>query len=151
MISRSSILATVAVMFAATGCGGSSSSSSSRPTAPGFYIQIRGMAFNPVNLEAPAGATITVLNDDGIAHSVTSEAMAGAFTPGAVAGVSFDTGRFTGNMSFTLPSGVPEHTVIPYYCTVHTSTMATPTGTITINAMAQPHAPPAGPGGGGGY
>ncbi len=150
MISRSSVLA-LTLTFAAASCGGSSKSSSNRPTAPGFYIRIAGMAFSPLNLQAPPGATVTVLNDDAVAHSVTSEATASAFTPGEVAGVSFDTGPFTGNMSFTLPSGVPEHTVIPYYCSVHKATMATPNGTITIDSSAQPAAPPAAPGGGYGY
>src|SRR5512138_1052517 len=142
-------MAIAAVALAA--CGGSSSSStSSRPTSPGFYIQINGMAFSPLNLHAPAGATVTVLNDDSVPHSVTSESAPNAFTPGAVAGISFETGRFTGNRSFTLPADAKEGTAIPYYCSVHTSTMATPNGTITIDTSAKPAAPPPAPGGGGG-
>ncbi len=149
MHSKTWVLKSLAVMVAAAGCGGSSSSSSSTPTTPGFYIVISGFAYAPLNLRAPAGATVTVLNRDSMAHSVTSEATAGAFTPGAVAGVSFDTGPFTGNMSFPLPSDAPEHTVIPYYCSVHKGTMATPNGSITIDNSAQPGPPPGGgpPGG----
>ncbi len=128
------------------GCGGSSSSS----LPPGFYITISGMAFSPANLAVPPGATVTVLNRDSIAHTVTSEATSGAYTPGSVGGVSFDTGQFTGQKSFTIPSTATEGTVIPYYCKVHTSTMVTPNGTITIQTSAQPGPPPS-TGGSGGY
>ncbi len=132
----------------AMGCGGSSMSTS---TTPGFYILISNLAYSPVNLQAPPGATVTVINADSTAHSVTSEATPGAFTPGSVAGVSFDTGAFTGGQrSFTLPANAPNGTAVPYYCTVHLGTMTPPNGTITINASAQP-APPPGGGGGGGY
>jgi hypothetical protein len=37
------------------------------------------------------------------------------------------------------------------YCSVHTTTMATPNGTITIDDSAAPAPPPGGGGGGGGY
>ncbi len=146
----STVKALAFVALAAAGCGGSSSSSSSRPTANGFYISISNLSFSPLNLHAPAGATVTVINNDSFAHTVTSEATAGAFTPGAVAGVSFDTGAFTGNMSFTLPSGVAQGTVIPFYCSIHKGTMNTPNGAITIDSSAMP-APPPGGGGGSGY
>ena len=146
---RSAAMAFVAIAGIALGaCGGSSSSTSSRPTAPGFYIGISGMAYSPLDLHVPAGSTVTALNDDSMAHSVTSEATPGAFTPGAVDSVSFDTGAFTGNRSFSLPAGVADGTAIPYYCSVHKSTMATPNGTITIDSNAKPALPP---GGGSGY
>jgi plastocyanin len=145
---KTMVAAVAAVALAA--CGGSSSSSSSRPGAAGFYIQIRGLAFAPLNLRVPAGATVTVLNDDGMAHSVTSQSAPNAFTPGAVDGVSFDTGAFTsGSRTFTIPPGTREGTAIPYYCTTHGSTMATPNGTITVDASAAPVQPPPDPGGGG--
>jgi plastocyanin len=128
------------------GCG-SDDTAASRPT--GFYISISNMSFAPLNLAVPPGATVTVLNRDAMAHSVTSEATAGAFTPGAVAGISFDTGAFTGTRSFTIPSGAVQGTVVPYYCNTHLGTMATPTGTITVDASAQPAPEPGG--GGGGY
>ncbi len=55
------------------------------PTAPaGTAITIQGFAFQPVELQAKAGDTITVTNSDGTDHSLT-----------AVDG-SFDTGRFSG-------------------------------------------------------
>jgi plastocyanin len=130
--------------LAAAACGGSNS-------APqGFFISIRNMTFTPLSLDVPPGATVTVLNDDGIGHSVTSEATANAFTPGGVDVVTFDTGVFTGQRSFTIPSSAQEGTVVPYYCQVHRATMVTPTGTITIRAAALPSAPPSGGSGGGG-
>ena len=131
----------------AVGCGGSNSSGSS---APGFFITISNLSFSPLDLRAPPGATVTVINKDSMAHSVTSEASPGSFTAGAVAGVQFDTGIFTGQRSFTLPSSAANGTVIPYFCMNHRNTMATPTGTITIDSTAVPSSPPGG-GGGGGY
>jgi plastocyanin len=129
------------------GCGSDDDTGSSLPS--GFYISISNMSFAPLNLAVPPGATITVLNRDGEAHSVTSEATAGAFTPGGVAGISFDTGAFTGTRSFTIPSGAVEGTVVPYYCNTHLGTMTTPTGRITVAAGSQPG--PAPGGGGDGY
>ena len=41
-------------------------------------------------------------------------------------------------MSFTLPNGAADGTVIPYYCMVHLGTMNTPNATITVSASAQP-------------
>lgn len=129
-------------------CGSSSSSNKNLP--PGFYITIASLRFSPLNLDVPPGATVTVLNDDSMDHDVTSEATSGAFTPGAVAGVSFETGPFTGQRSFTIPSTAPEGTVIPYFCKIHTSTMATPNATITVHTAATPTMPAGGGGGGGG-
>jgi len=150
---RSFSLALVLSGALLTGCG--SSSPSNLP--PGFYISIASMRFEPLDLAAPPGATITVINDDSVDHSVTSEAAAEDYTPGGVAGVSFDTGPFMGETSFTLPQDAPEGTVIPYYCQVHKSAMATKTGTVTVKASAQPQPAPGmtggtgGSGGGGGY
>ncbi len=54
------------------------------PTAAaGTSIAIKGFAFQPVELQAKAGDTITVANSDGTDHSLT-----------AVDG-TFDTGRFS--------------------------------------------------------
>jgi plastocyanin len=115
---------------AAPGTGGGAPSVQTQT----FELTIANMAFSPVNLEVPPGATVTVVNEDSFVHSVTSEAAAGAFTPGSVDGISFDTGAFTGQKSFVIPSSALDGAVIPYYCSVHLGAMATPTGTITINA-----------------
>ena len=142
-----------AAALALASCGGSSSGGGGGTVsggAPGFYITIQGRAFSPLELSVPPGGTVTVVNDDAMPHSVTSEAAAGSFSPGGVAGVQFDTGQFMGTKTFTIPASTPNGTVIPYYCSVHTSTMVTPTGTIKVDDTAQPgHAP--GSGGGGGY
>jgi len=131
-------------------CGGSSTTGTTLP--PGYYITITGMAFAPLNLAAPSGATVTVVNRDAMTHSVTSQAAAGSFTPGTSAGTPFDTGLFTGTKTFTLPAGLADGTVLHYYCTSHGSLMLTPNGTITIQAAAQPGPYPGGGGGGvGGY
>jgi len=142
-------LALLATSIAAA-CGDSSSPSPAS-SSPGFFISISNLTFSPAALRVPPGGTVTVINDDGEDHSVTSEASPNAFTPGSVAGVSFDTGPFIGTRSFTLPSSAPNGTVIPFFCTVHTGTMTTPNGAVTIDSTAQPTAPPGGGGGGGGY
>jgi len=111
------------------------------------------MAYSPATLSVPPGATVTVMNKDAMPHSVTSESTPGAFTPGAVNGVQFDSGAATGTFTFQVPANAPEGTVIPYYCTVHKGGMATPNAAIKIDSSAQPTPPPGSGGGGsgGGY
>lgn len=133
------------------GCGGSSDPGVTYP--PGYYIAISGMAFSPVNLDVPPGGTVTVLNrDTAMLHSVTSQAAPGSFTPGAVAGISFDTQAFGSGQqrTFQIPASAVEGTVVPYYCAPHLQNMVTQNGTITVRAAAQPGQPPGGSGGGGG-
>ncbi len=131
----------VLVTGIAAGCGSSSTPAPATPTT-GFFISITNLTWSPVNLRAPPGATVTVINNDATTHSVTSEASLNAFTPGSVAGVSFDTGAFTGTKTFVLPSNASNGTVIPFYCTVHVATMIPPNGSITIDSSAQPTSPP---------
>lgn len=147
-------LAALGLAVAACGSSSSSSSPAPAPQGPGFFITISNLSYSPLNLHVPPGATVTVLNQDGMPHSVTSEATQNAFTPGSVSGVSFDTGPFTGTKTFSIPAAATGGTVIPYYCTVHRGTMATPNGAITVDpsavATTAPGAGGAG-GGGGGY
>lgn len=153
------------MLAAAAACGGSSygGSSGTGGTAPdaggtvtptgnvtdggsgsSYVLRIQNMAYSPENLTVPPGATIEVENDDNVPHSVTSESAPGTYTPGAVSGVSFDTGIFTGKASFSIPANAPDGTVVPYYCRVHTSTMVDPTKVqITVSAAAAPPAPTA--------
>ncbi len=116
------------------------SSAPTNATAAGFVITIQNMGFTPLNLAAPAGATVTVVNLDGMAHSLTSEPSAGSYKRGAPSGLTpFDTGTFSsGQKTITVPANATAGTVIPYFCTVHTSTMTTPNGTITIDPSAKP-------------
>jgi plastocyanin len=109
--------------------GGTTSTGGTGTTT--YTITIQNFAYSPSNLAVPPGATVTVVNRDTAPHSVTSESTMGNFTPGGVNGVSFDTGSFTaGNRTFTIPSSAPMGTVVPYYCSVHLSSM--PQGTVTI-------------------
>jgi len=79
---------------------------------------------------------ITLVNNDTMPHSVTSEANAGDYSPGAPSGVTaFDTGPFHGTTTFTLSTTALDGTVIPFYCSVHKASMATPTGTITVQRV----------------
>ena len=130
--------------IAVAGCGGGSTgggtvTTTGNPAPTGFVITISGLAYSPVSLSVPPGATITVVNNDNMLHSVTSEASPGAFVRGGVAGISFDTGEFSsGQRTIQIPSTAASGTVVPFYCTAHLSTMATPTGSITIDPAAQP-------------
>ena len=140
----------LATSFAAA-CGGADHSSGGATTppnggvvTPSYVVTISNMAYSPLNLAVPPGATVTVVNADSMLHSVTSESAPAAFTPGAVAGISFDTGEFSsGSKSFTIPSSAADGTVIPYYCTFHLSTMRTPNGTITVSTSAASTSKPA--------
>ena len=121
-----------------TGDGGTSDAGTADGgTTPGtFTLTIRGLAFSPDNLTVAPGATVQVMNNDGATmHSVTSESTAGSFTPGSVAGISFDTGLFlgVGTRSFTIPANAATGTVIHYYCRNHMSMMVNAaTARITI-------------------
>jgi plastocyanin len=141
-------LAALGVVVAA--CGSSSSAGAPAPQGPGFFITISGMSFAPLDLHVPPGGTVTVINQDAMAHSVTSEATPSAFAHAAVSGVSFDTGQFTGTRTFTVPGAAPSGTVVPYFCTAHLGTMTTPNGAITIDPAAVATAAPGSGGGGAG-
>lgn len=141
--------ATLAVASCGSSSGGGGGGGVTGGT-PGFYITIQGMAFSPAELSVPAGQTVTVINMDPMPHTVTSEAAPNAFTPGAVGGVQFDTGSFTGTTTFTVPANAPNGTVIPYYCSIHKGAMATPNATIKVDDSAQPGPAPGGGSGGGG-
>lgn len=142
------VVGAVAVL-AAVGCGGGGSggggtvTTTGTPTPSGFVITIAGLRYSPLNFSVPPGATIVVQNNDGMLHSVTSEATVGAYTPGGVAGITFDTGQFSsGTRAIQIPSTAAAGTVIPFYCTAHLATMATPNGTITIDPSAVPPSSP---------
>ncbi len=127
-------------------CGGSTTPA----VPPGYTITLGPMSFNPPDLSAPAGATITVVNGcTTVEHSVTQEATVDAFTPGAPAAMTpFDTGLFLGGTrTFVLPSGLSDGTVLYSYCRNHIGAMVPSTGRITITASS----PPGGGGGGYGY
>ena len=95
-------------------------------------ITIQNFAYSPSNLTVAPGDTVTVVNQDTVAHTATSESATGNFTPGAVNGVQFDTGTINAGASgsFTIPASAPMGTVVPYYCALHLQGMGQ--GTVTI-------------------
>jgi len=103
------------------------------PSTPqgSVVITIKDFVYSPADLTVDPGATIIVRNLDSEPHSVTSETAEGAFKPGAVNGVSFDTGSYSSSdRTITIPVGAPHGTVVPYYCSVHLGGMMQ--GRITI-------------------
>jgi plastocyanin len=133
----------VLLMLVVTACGGDDGDDGDGDTPTEATLVIRGSTFIPGNLSVRPGMTVRVKNEDAMTHSVTSQATAGAFTPGGVSGVSFDTGVFgAGERTFVIPASAAVGTVIPYYCATHTSTMAN-AGQLTVAAST-------GGGGGGG-
>lgn len=75
------------------------------PTASAVVI-IKSFAFSPATLRVRPGATVTVMNSDGVTHTLTS-------TTGA-----FDTGDISGGSSahFTAPMSTGSY---PYRCGIH--------------------------------
>jgi plastocyanin len=128
---RIRLLAALAFVTLACNCG---SSSSGGPNT----ITISNFLFSPTTMAVAPGTTITVVNQDSMTHSVTSQDTPSAFTPGGVNGIIFDTGAFLGTASFTIPSTAPVGTVVPYYCAVHLSTMGMNQGTITVAGATLP-------------
>lgn len=117
-----------------TDSGGTADTGPAEDTAAsGLVVTIKAFAYDPDNLTVPAGSTVAVKNLDTAAHTVTSEAKVGDFTPGGQAGVTFDTGSIAAGAagSFTIPASAPSGTVIPYYCTIHKAGMKN-TGLITV-------------------
>jgi len=112
------------------GGGGGGGGKSDGGVTQTFEMSITNFAFAPAQLTVTPGSTVIVHNQDTVPHSVTSEQAIGYYSPGAVNGVSFDTGPFTGDASFTIPASAPQGTVVPYFCSVHTGMM--PEGSITI-------------------
>jgi plastocyanin len=115
------LLALAIVGAVLTGCSSSSPSNASSPSpagssvtsaassvpAGGTKITISSFKFNPDSLTVAPGQTVTVLNNDSTAHTLT-----------ASAGKAFDTGTISpGNSgSFTAPTAPGSY---PYTCTIH--------------------------------
>jgi plastocyanin len=88
-------------------------------------ISIQAFTWVPADLTVQPGATVTIHNNDTAPHTVTSQSVPRAFVPGGVQGISFDTGIIPpgGMATITIPATAPHGTVIPYFCSVHTSAM----------------------------
>ena len=91
--------------------GGSSSSGSAAPVsstpATGTKIVIDNFTFSPDSLTVSPGQTVTVVNSDSTAHTLT-----------ATTGKAFDTGTISAGKSgtFTAPTAPGSY---PYICTIH--------------------------------
>ncbi len=91
----------------ATAAGSSSaSSSSSGGGSAGSTITIKSFSFTTPDSVSP-GATITVDNEDGTAHTVTSDT-----------GNAFDDAASPGTSTFTAPTKPGSY---PFHCTIHPS------------------------------
>lgn len=124
----------VAALASLSACSSSAGKSAANTkTAPSegtldagpYTIVIRDFVYEPSNLPVPAGTVIQVVNLDVEAHSVTSETKLGNFVNGSVQGIEFDTGAIetSKSASFSVPLNAMPGTVIPYFCTVHKSSM----------------------------
>jgi len=96
--------ASLALVAAAAGCGGSSSKASGGAKAGGATVTISNFAFAPDTIQAKVGDTITVENKDSAEHTVTAT------------DTSFDTGRFAGG---TKTFKLTKAGKIEYSCQVH--------------------------------
>ena len=103
---------------------------SSRSTPPDPVLTISGYAYSPSNLAVAPGATVTVINRNTDAHSVTSTSSPTSFAPATVNGVFLDTGAFQGTRRLIIPRTARPGMVIPFFCTEHGRMMGT--GTFTI-------------------
>ncbi len=107
----------IAANISCSKSGSSSNNTLPPPVAPGpGTVSISGMAFKPSTLTVKAGTKITWTNNDGFAHTVTSDD-GSTFSSGNVAAA----GKFT----FT-PSAAG---TINYHCNIHSGMTATITVT----------------------
>ncbi|WP_329499351.1 cupredoxin domain-containing protein [Kitasatospora herbaricolor] len=95
---------------------GSASASPGGTPATAVTVTIKDFAFNPVGVTVAPGATVTVINQDSTAHTVTS------VTDGL-----FDTGDIAGGQTttFTAPTTPGEYR---YICSIHPNMH----GTLTV-------------------
>lgn len=109
--------------MALTACssGGSATSSSTHPGSAsagggGPAITIKNFAFSPNNITVAPGASVTVNNEDSVAHTLTSKSG------------GLDTGDIQAGQSktFTAPNRAGSY---PYICTIHQYM----TGTLTVS------------------
>jgi plastocyanin len=106
-------LAVAAVALGSTACGsdkktsaGTGGKATSGGGTSGTVITIKDFKFSPDPLKAPAGATITIKNDDTTTHTVTADDK------------SFDSGEVANGTSgkITLPD---KAATVKYHCQIH--------------------------------
>lgn len=77
--------------------------------AAGITIHIRGFAFVPPQFTVRPGEVVKVVNDDGVAHTLTSTSGSARFSTGDISP--------GGSATFTAPSSPGRY---PFECTIHT-------------------------------
>ena len=89
-----------------------STTTASKSTTPagGTAVSIKGFAFAPASLELKVGDTVTWTNDDGTAHTVSSD---DGVTP------AFDTGDIKPGTTGTVTFG--KAGTYAYHCNIHSS------------------------------
>ena len=103
------VLATSAFLAVGCGGGGSNGATSGGSTTGGgstgggsggnTTISIASLTFSPQNVTVASPSTITVVNNDSMSHTATSEAAAGAYVVGkAAGGFQFDTGNISASV-----------------------------------------------------
>jgi plastocyanin len=101
-------------------CSKSNSSYGSTNTNPGggtgSTISIYGMAYSPASLTVTKGTVVKWVNDDGYAHTVTSND-----------GATFDSGNIAAGSSYSYTTNTVG--TFNYHCTIHGTSMS---GTLVV-------------------
>jgi plastocyanin len=107
------LVAAIAALVSCSSSKKSSSSAVSLPAAAPDTVTIKSFAFSPSSVSVAAGAVVSVINADGVTHTVTSDDKK-----------SFDTGHVSGGASatFIAPSAPGTYR---YHCTIHNYMKAT--------------------------
>ena len=122
------LIALLAVLALATGCGSGSDSGGSTPSASaappasspsaastgGSMVEIKNFMFTPMTLTVPVGSTVTWKFDDSTQHTVTADDN------------SFASAPMANGQTFTHTFSAAG--TVPYHCSIHPNM----TGTITV-------------------
>ena len=107
-------------LFIGSSCGKSSGYSYSNPPAvgnTGSGISMINMTFSPATKTVAIGTVVTWTNNDGYAHTVTSND-----------GTSFDSGTINSSKTYSYTASVAG--TFNYHCTIHGLPMS---GTLIVN------------------
>jgi plastocyanin len=99
------------IMIVNGSCSKSSNTTTSNSSTPAT-VTIANMAFSPLSLSVKVGTTVTWKNNDGFAHTVTSND-----------GTSFNSGNLAGGSSFSYTTKTVG--TFGYHCNIHPGMMGT--------------------------
>jgi plastocyanin len=102
------------IAFSACSKGSSYNTTTTTPPVAANAVSIAGMAFSPATLTVAIGTTVIWTNNDGMTHTVTSDA------------TNFDSGDLVPGSKFSQVFSVAG--TYPYHCTIH----PTMKGTIVV-------------------